>query len=297
MQTLAILEHLTVTASTCGINLNDQVKRDDAFRPLHGGHAIVYLGTLRPRMQRVAVKTLRLSPSRDKTAIQHIVEEIQLWSKLKHENIASVFGIATKFDYTVSVIVRWIPKGSAYDYVQNRDIDPRPLLLEVARALDYLHSQVSAPILHGDLRGKNVMVSEEGHALLVDFGLLYLVESSFDTTVAAPTHSTIRWMSPERIESGGEISAPADVWAFGMTAMELFTRRPPYPDIYHTTAVITRILQRPPDRPGDESTCCRMTDQWWHACSSCWVHDVSSRPTISTVLEQIERIVCIIVCP
>ncbi|KAG6329787.1 hypothetical protein ID866_9302, partial [Astraeus odoratus] len=290
MQTLATLEHLAVTASKCGINLNDQVERDDAFRPLHGGNSIVYLGTLGPQMQRVAIKSIRLSPSGKTAAIQHIVEEIQLWSKLKHENIVPVFGVLTKLDYAVSVVVKWMPTGSAYDYVQNRDIDPRPLLVGLARGLHYLHSQVSVPILHGDLRGKNVMVSEEGQALLADYGLLSLIESSFDTTVAPPIHSTIRWMSPERIESDGEISAPADVWAFGMTALELFTSRPPFPDIHHTTAVITRILQRPPDRPGDESTWCRMTDQWWHACSSCWVRDVSSRPTISTVLEQIERI-------
>ncbi|KAG6333274.1 hypothetical protein ID866_5816 [Astraeus odoratus] len=219
MQTRATLEHLAVTASTRGINLNDKVERDDVFRPLHGGSAIVYRGTLRPQMQRVAIKTIRLSPSGDKAAIQHIVEEIQLWSKLKHENVVPLFGVTTRFDYAASIVVKWMPNGSAFDYVQNRDVDPRPLLFGVIRGLHYLHSHVSAPILHGDLRGKSVMVSEEGHALLADYGLSSLIESSFDMTAAAPIRPTVRWMAPEQIHNNGKVTAPADVWAFGMTAL------------------------------------------------------------------------------
>ncbi|KAG6329230.1 hypothetical protein ID866_9860 [Astraeus odoratus] len=297
MQTLAILEHLGVTASKCGINLNDQVERDNAFRPLHGGNAIVYLGTLRPKMQRVAIKVIRLSPSGNKASIQHIAEEIQLWSKLKHENIVPVYGVLTKFDYAVSVVVKWMPMGSAYDYVQNRDIDPRPLLVGLARGLHYLHSQVSAPILHGDLRGKNVMVSEEGQALLADYGLSSLIESSFDMTAAAPIHPTVRWMAPEQVDNNGKVTAPADVWAFGMTALELFTARPPYSDVHDTRGVITSILQGPPDRPSDESTRSRMTDRWWKICSSCWVRDESLRPPVSTILKEIATMVRAAVYP
>ncbi|KAG6329451.1 hypothetical protein ID866_9638 [Astraeus odoratus] len=246
MRTLATLEHSAVTASKCGINLNDQVERDDAFRPLHGGNSIVYLGTLCPKMQRVAIKVIRLFPSGDKASIQHIGEEIQLWSKLKHENIVPVFGVLTKFDYAVSVVVKWMPTGSAYDYVQNRDIDPRPLLFGLARGLHYLHSQVSAPILHGDLRGVGRLSSrrslftmlrfeekcKEGQALLADYDFSSFIESSFVMTAAAPIHPTVRWMTPEQVDNNGKVTAPADVWAFGMTALGLFTARPPYSDVH-----------------------------------------------------------------
>ncbi|KAG6333945.1 hypothetical protein ID866_5142 [Astraeus odoratus] len=291
MQTLATFEQLVNAASTRNINLNDQVDRDNAFRPLHGGSAIVYLGTLHSQRQKVAIKSIRLSPTGHKTAIQHITEVIQVWSKLRHENIVSVFGIVTKFDFAVSVVYKWIPTGNAYDYVQNTETDPRPPLLGIARGLHYLHGQVSAPILHGDLRGKNVMVGEDGHALLSDYGLTSLIESSFDMTAATPIHPTVRWMAPEQIDNNGKVTTQGDVWALGMTALELFTRQPPYSAIHDMRGIITRILQEPPDRPSDESTCSRMTDQWWEICTLCWTRDESLRPSISAILKGISAVV------
>jgi len=68
METLPHLQRLAQRASEHGINLNDRVDRDESFRPLHGGHAIVYKGTINPEGTRVAVKSLRLSPSADKAA-------------------------------------------------------------------------------------------------------------------------------------------------------------------------------------------------------------------------------------
>ncbi|KAG6329229.1 hypothetical protein ID866_9859, partial [Astraeus odoratus] len=220
---------------------------------------------------KVAVKCIRPSPTGDKTAVQHITEVIQLWSKLQHENIVPVFGIVTKFDFAVSVVYKWIPTGSAYDYVQNTDIDPRPLLLGIACGLHYLHGQVSAPILHGDLRGKNVMISEDGHALITDYGLSSLIESSFDMTVATPIHPTM--------------------CVHLRTVQELFTRQPPYSAIHDMRGVITRILQGPPNRPSDESTCSRMTDQWWEICTLCWTRDESLRPPVSVILKEIRTVV------
>ena len=61
-------QRLAQDVSKHGINLNDRVDRDETFRPLHSGHAIVYKGTISPEGTRVAVKSLRLAPSADKAA-------------------------------------------------------------------------------------------------------------------------------------------------------------------------------------------------------------------------------------
>ncbi|KAG6327371.1 hypothetical protein ID866_11719, partial [Astraeus odoratus] len=53
---------------------------------------------------------------------------------------------------------------------------------------------------------------------------------------------------------------------------------------YRTTiGVILRILQGPPDRPNNEDTCSRLTDEWWNICISCWHRDPLSRPTMSDI--------------
>ncbi|KAG6332250.1 hypothetical protein ID866_6842 [Astraeus odoratus] len=162
------LKLLAEAASACNINVNDYVSRNETSTPLHGGSAIVYSGILRARGHMVALKSLRLSP-RDNKAVnvcfllysdtiqclsnplhQHIIKEVQSWSKLGHKNIVPVFGIVTKYDFAVSIVTKWMPKGNAHDYVQDTSIDPRPLLRDVVHGLQYLHTQ---GILHGDLRG------------------------------------------------------------------------------------------------------------------------------------------------
>jgi len=68
----------------------------------------------------------------------------------------------------------------------------------------------------------NVLISTDGRALLADFGLSSLVDSSFSLSTNAPSAGTVRWMSPEVIENYGTASAEGDVWAFGMTVLVCF---------------------------------------------------------------------------
>ncbi|KAG6329485.1 hypothetical protein ID866_9604 [Astraeus odoratus] len=293
MDTLTILKQLEKVATKCDVNLNDKVDRDDKFRPLHGGSTIVYRGILQPKGKIVAIKSLRLSPYGEEMAIDNIVDRVLCWSKLRHINIVLVLGVVTKFDYSVSMVCEWVPNGNAHDYVQNKDIDPRPLvsrLVYYAHGLQYLHSR---SIVHGDLRGKNVLISQDGHALLADYGLIAVLDSSFSMTAATPIHPTVRWMAPEQINGYGNATSQGDIWAFAMTALELFTREVPYNDIRDTRSVIHHVLKDSPGRPSSESTCNRMTDGWWGICKLCWERNELRRPSISGILDKITE-VCLI---
>ena len=66
----------------------------------------------------------------------------------------------------------------------------------------------------------NVLISDDGQALLADFGLSFVVNSSFDMSVSSfdGPKGTLNWMSPELFYVT-RVSAEADVWAFGMTAL------------------------------------------------------------------------------
>ncbi|KIM53409.1 hypothetical protein SCLCIDRAFT_1157660, partial [Scleroderma citrinum Foug A] len=156
---------------------------------------------------------------------QRISKEIQRWTTLRHNNIVSVFGVATKFEFTVSIISEWIPKGNAHNYVQDPNNDPRPLVRPmisiqvsgIARGLHYLHSH---GFLHGNLRAHNVLISQDGQPLLVDYGLSALIDSSFSMTAGPPRFPTIKWMAPEQVVNCRKVpTTQADVWAFGMTTL------------------------------------------------------------------------------
>ncbi|KAG6329347.1 hypothetical protein ID866_9741 [Astraeus odoratus] len=264
------LEELSERASRFSINLNAVVDRDATIPPLRGGNANVYAGTLQSTGMRVAVKTVRSAPLSDINTLKNIFREVHLWSKLRHKNVVSLLGIATKFEQT------------------NHAIDPRPLLVDIASGLHYLHTHEEGPIFHGDLKGLNVLISDDGRALLTDFGFSYLVTSSFSMTVDAPLGGTLRWMAPEILDNH-EISAEGDVWAFGMTTLELFTRKPPFHDLPTPGSVMARILRGPPDRPSDASTCFRMTDYWWDICTLCWTRDPLSRPTMTEIVAIVQE--------
>ncbi|KIK17225.1 hypothetical protein PISMIDRAFT_685484 [Pisolithus microcarpus 441] len=119
---------LSERASSFAINLDQRVERDTTEPVAIGGQAIVYSGKLQPEGIPVAVKTLRFGYKSDAAALKIILREVHVWSKLEHPNVLSLLGFTTKFDSTISIVSKWMSKGNAHDYVQNMEVDPRPLV-------------------------------------------------------------------------------------------------------------------------------------------------------------------------
>jgi len=96
-------------------------------------------------------------------------------------------------------------------------------MIGVGKGLDYLHAH---GIIHGDLNGGNVLVSKDGTSCLADFGLSRILnEHGFTTT--AQTQGTARWMAPELFRNE-KTTIESDIWAFGMTMLEIFRGQRPY---------------------------------------------------------------------
>ncbi|KAG6331823.1 hypothetical protein ID866_7268, partial [Astraeus odoratus] len=162
-------------------------------------------------------------------------------------------------------------------------------LLGVARALHYLHTHPNGPIFHGNVKAKNVLISGDGHALLTGFTCSSLISS--DLAIVSPVHGALRWMAPEGIEEDPSPSTEKDVWAFGMTVMnvapiqEIFTGKPPFWDASSRNDIMLRVMRgQLPERQAG------MTDAWWKLCTSCWDSEPSSRPDMLTVKEAIEAV-------
>ncbi|KAI6021105.1 WD40-repeat-containing domain protein [Pisolithus marmoratus] len=271
------------------IDLSGRIRRTPGRSPLGGSTAIVYHGTFIPSGPEVAIKTFHSRLSGSEAEVKRIFREVHTWSKLSHENIVSMFGISLDFDSTISIISEWMPLGNAHTYVQNLENDPRPLVRDIADGLYYLHVHELGPIIHGDLKGLNVLVSRERRALLSDFGFSILNISSFNMTTNAIRGGSFPWMAPELLDNGSG-SVAADVWAFGMTVLELFTRSPPFYDCTSVANVVYRLTcGRLPVRPDAQLTQFRLTSAWWDICTSCWRTDPSSRPTMVVVAERVRR--------
>ncbi|KAG6332056.1 hypothetical protein ID866_7033 [Astraeus odoratus] len=269
MDTALALETLSRQASLYTIVLNGRIDRDLSRRPLTSDFADIYEGTLLPDGTKVAVKTIHADPPSNQGAIEHFLKEIRTWSKLSHENVEELIGISTDFSLT------------------NESVDPRPLLLGIANGLNYLHTRQPGRVFHGDIKGHNVLISDDGRALLSGFHLATFVNSSLSMPMSGNIGGMINWMAPEILDGGGA-SAEGDVWAFGMTTLELFTRERPFQDIQNLAVLQERILNGPPDRPSDEVTCKRMTNRWWDICTLCWQRNPSLRPPMGELIGEIE---------
>ncbi|KAG6331546.1 hypothetical protein ID866_7546 [Astraeus odoratus] len=250
------LQAFAQRAARYSINLNGRVHLTEEQKPLQGSTAIVYQGILQQegKVIAIAIKTPRCALPGDKEALAGILREVHLWSKLDHVNVVRMRGISTEFNFTISIISDWMGRGDVRGYVQNNAIDPRPLLMDIVTGLDYLHDHDSGPIVHSDLKGLNVLVSDDGRALLTDFGYSALSKSSFSMTMAlVPRGGSLPWMAPEMLEDD-EVSAAGDVWAFGMTALA-------------DGNVGTIYSIRPLSRVSDEA-CSHVQDHEWQSTGS-----------------------------
>ncbi|KIM60310.1 hypothetical protein SCLCIDRAFT_1216910 [Scleroderma citrinum Foug A] len=260
--------------------LDRQVNRDETIPLMVDGDFITFQGSLNPTGKIIAIRSSRIL-SRDYEGIEPVLRGAITLSILRHENIAPFLGVAA-FDGRLSAVTELMVRGDANSYVQDPQVDPRPLLLGIARGLRYLHGHELGPIYHGDVRGRNVLVADDGRALLTGFECSFISNLPFDMTLTSPIVGALRWMAPEVIDQG-RATAEGDVWAFAMTAVELFTGEEPISHIRSGKGLIVRILRVKPDFPTE------MSDRWRAICAPCLEFDPGLRPDMMTIVSRIEE--------
>lgn len=187
-----------------------------------GGMGEVWLA-LDPRSGReVVVKVLREDVPAQ--ALQRFEREFQVLSGLKHEAIVPVLEwgrLPTGEPYYTMPFVgeavnleAWIPKAGGPPVPQDQAL---AVLAPVAAALDYLHA---AGLRHRDVKPSNILVVPSGAGMLIDFGLVGLVQSELTRT--GMVLGTMQYLSPE--QARGEDAGPAsDVYQLGLVVYEMAT--------------------------------------------------------------------------
>ncbi|KAJ7904961.1 kinase-like domain-containing protein [Mycena leptocephala] len=196
--------------------------------------------------------------------------EALVWKDLHHPHILSFIGIdRDSFPSSLCMVSPWMEHGTVLQYLKDHgpaNVDR--LLFEVSQGLQYLHS---CNIVHGDLRGTNILVNEDWSACLTDFGLSVFSDAS--APMNSPTRAgSILWMAPELIAPdrfGCEFSrTPAtDVYAFGCVCVELYTGRPPFSELSEGSALLKVINGERPARP---SATPAMSDTLWKHVMEYW---------------------------
>lgn len=207
--------------------------------------------------------------------------EVELMTNLRHPNLLSLLGACLE-PPNLCYVSEFVKQGSLDRVLRlypHLDWKIRlNMAIECARGLLYLHRQ-RPPIMHRDLKSLNILVDQNFHVRLTDFGLSQDKTTKMNTRVG-----TLNWVAPEVLEGAVAYDEKADIYSFGMVLWELLTGRTPY-EGKSQLQVIRMIDMREKERIPDNTD-----PDYARLIRACWHEDPKKRPAIARVLRQLEQI-------
>src|SRR2546426_5819571 len=203
-----------------------------------GGMGEVYLAHDTQLDRKVALKILPAEVAADRNRMERFVREAKAAAALNHPNIAHIYEIG-EHDGTNFIAMEYVDGQTLRELIRNHT-DLRKLLRHLQHTAEGLAKAHAAGIVHRDLKPENIMVTRDGHAKILDFGLAKLIEtrrpsdtSSEVATAILPQPSqpgmvlgTVGYMSPEQAQGKtDEIDQRSDIFSFGCILFEAVTGR------------------------------------------------------------------------
>ncbi|KAK1221614.1 hypothetical protein PQX77_015580 [Marasmius sp. AFHP31] len=259
-----------------------------------GGFGDVWKGAIGDSNELVCLKVVRVYLSSDLQELStEYLREAILWRQMKHPNLLPFIGIYRLEDaQELCLISPWMEKGNLVEFMKatkREDIDHYRLFFkvyDVASGLAYLHAK---KIVHGDLKGVNVLITCSLRACIADFGLSRIADTHGlgVTTSATRPAGTMRWLAPELLSGGERPSKKSDVYSFACVCYEIFTGLRPFAELTNDMAVMFAVAQG--DRPSRPQETFGLSDTMWILMTQCWMRAPSSRPTAGWVLENVGK--------
>ncbi|TEB31935.1 kinase-like protein [Coprinellus micaceus] len=254
-----------------------------------GGFGDVYRGSV--NNHDVAIKVFRVFSATNMEKFKKTMwKEVIIWCQLYHANVLPCYGVyhVPTQPHHIGLVSPWIRKGNVVEYLRENPTTQRTLLLlDIASGMSYLHEN---KIVHGDLKGENILVSESGRACLVDFGLSKLSDPALLGWTSIQTRSTgnggtTQWQAPEMFNADAEANATAmtDVYSYGCVCYEIMTGKIPFFEIKRIFVIPTLVSRgdrpRKPDLNDPAYKEYGLTDRIWEFIEMSWNQNPYLRPT------------------
>src|SRR5437588_1809980 len=200
-----------------------------------GSMSEVYLAQDTKLDRKVALKILPADLAANHDRMERFVREAKSAAALNHPNIATIHEIGES-DGVNFIAMEFIDGSTVREKIHQEQTDLRKLLRYLQHVAEGLAKAHAAGIVHRDLKPDNIMITRDGHAKILDFGLAKLIEpqptqgadSSEVATAVMPHHSTpgtvmgtVGYMSPEQAQGKtSEIDQRSDIFSFGCILFE-----------------------------------------------------------------------------
>jgi len=250
-----------------------------------GVSANVYRALCIPFNEIVAVKVLDLEKCNSN--LDGVRREAQIMSLIDHPNVLKAC-CSFIVDHTLWVVMPYMSGGSCLHIMKSAYPDGfeehiiATFLREVLKALEYLHNHGH---IHRDVKAGNILVDASGAVKLADFGVSACMFDSGDRQRSRNTFvGTPCWMAPEVMEQLHGYDFKADIWSFGITALELAHGHAPFSK-YPPMKVLLMTLQNAP--PGlDYERDKKFSKSFKEMVAMCLVKDPTKRPTSAKLLKH-----------
>lgn len=188
-----------------------------------GGMSLLYLATDCENNLPVVVKVLLPKFTSNPDIVERFLREAEILALVDHPNIVKMCSHG-KWEEGYYISLEFIRGGSLRQYLMNTPLSLKralEMILEIAYAICHLHTH---GIIHRDLKLENILVTEEGHIKLIDFGIAQLLDDVKGEECEVFRHRTIGtpvYMSPEQLENPDNVSYPSDIYSLGIISYEL----------------------------------------------------------------------------
>lgn len=192
-----------------------------------GGFGTVYKGKLKNGCP-VAIKRAK----KDWRVLAEFKNEVQALSKIEHLNLVRFYGFLELKDERI-IVTEYISNGTLREHLDGKygtelEVAERlSIAIDVAHAITYLHSYTDPPIIHRDIKAANILITENLHAKVADFGFARLAaEDPCATHISTQIKGTAGYLDPEYLRTY-QLTEKSDVYSFGVLLVEMMTGRHP----------------------------------------------------------------------
>jgi len=208
-----------------------------------GGMGVVYKALDTTLDRHVAIKFLPPHLKSDKQAKTRFVHEAKAASALNHANIAVVHEIGETAEEQMFIVMAHYGDQTLKDKLEGGALNVDDAIAIVSQLASGLSKAHEKGILHRDIKPANILMGDDGHAKIADFGLAKLAGRT-QVTKTGSTLGTVAYMSPEQA-SGGGVDHRSDIFSLGVVLYELLTGTRPFLGD-HDAAVLYGIMNHDP---------------------------------------------------